>query len=523
MKKIISSLIISISLFLSISNTFAFDGGAGYVMVTKEYGLDTIANAFGALAIEAVKTEMLNWVAKGFEGKPLFVDNPEQMFKNIATDQLVTFKKQLLGASGTDPQNRAITKLLIAATEGEESFKNAIIPTIGLTICTKIKTEMSTAKNGGDTTQLSILKASYDNMCAGKDKKTEYKNQQACAADFSCSGFDSILAITQNFAANTEAGRYEATLAKYQADLAKKTEDINSELDRGDGYLNNKKCIATVKENADGTGKKICTKYEQLTPGSSAASIVDQVIKDPLAQLENVDEITEMVTKLAISYAFKTGISKLKSESTSEYKTGLDKLQKDLKDGIKKAQDGGKEVEKKQNQKVNDSVNKINKKGSSASSTGSSGTSGTGGASSCYGSYVGTYGPPDHDERIRLRNMSLTNRGIPITSDEDENNANAGGGPPDGGIWMGGSYSFETDSNCNVVTGETLIFYAYEYDIGGTVNKDGMFNLIWSGQGSVGEMKGGVDVNNNITGQFFHPAPDDFVYGVLSGTFTPAK
>ena len=153
-----------------------------------------------------------------------------------------------------------------------------------------------------------------------------------------------------------------------------------------------------------------------------------------------------------------------------------------------------------------------------------SGTTTTTGAakSGCYGSYVGNYGPPERDERIRLRNLSLAGRGIAVTGNDAIDNANAGGGDPDGGIWMGGSYNFQTDGNCNVVAGTTLIFYAYEYNIGGTVNKDGTFNLIWSGQGSQGDMTGYIDANNNIGGQFFHPAPDNFVYGVLSGTFTPA-
>ena len=139
----------------------------------------------------------------------------------------------------------------------------------------------------------------------------------------------------------------------------------------------------------------------------------------------------------------------------------------------------------------------------------------------CQGSYAGNYSPPEHAERIRLRNLSLSGRGIAVTGDDNIDNANAGGGAPDGGIWMGGSYAFETDANCNVTKGKTLIFYAYEYDIGGTVQKDGTFNLTWSGQGSAGEMRGKVDATGNITGQFFHPAPDNFVYGVLSGTFTP--
>jgi hypothetical protein len=142
-------------------------------------------------------------------------------------------------------------------------------------------------------------------------------------------------------------------------------------------------------------------------------------------------------------------------------------------------------------------------------------------ASNCHGSYVGNYSPPEHDERIRLRNLSLANRGITPTGDDAVDNAAAGGGPPDGGIWMGGSYAFETDANCNVTKGKTLIFYTYEYDIGGTVQKDGTFKLVWSGQGSAGEMWGKIEANNTITGEFHHPAPDNFVYGVISGTFTP--
>jgi hypothetical protein len=141
--------------------------------------------------------------------------------------------------------------------------------------------------------------------------------------------------------------------------------------------------------------------------------------------------------------------------------------------------------------------------------------------SGCTGSYIGNYDPPSHEERIRLRNLSLAGRGVAVTGDDAIDNANAGGGPPDGGIWMAGSYSFETDANCNVVKGQTLIFYTYQYDIGGTVSKDGTFKLVWSGQGSAGELFGKVDANNTISGEFHHPAPDNFVYGVLNGTFTP--
>jgi hypothetical protein len=148
-------------------------------------------------------------------------------------------------------------------------------------------------------------------------------------------------------------------------------------------------------------------------------------------------------------------------------------------------------------------------------------TSSGGSAKSCTGSYVGTYTYPDHDERIRVRNLSLAGRGIAVTGNDTIDNENAGGGPPDGGIWMSGSYAFETDGNCNVIKGKTFVFYAYEYDISGTVVKGTQSTLTWSGQGSQGDMFVKVDTNNNISGEFHHPAPDNFVYGVISGTFTP--
>lgn len=149
-------------------------------------------------------------------------------------------------------------------------------------------------------------------------------------------------------------------------------------------------------------------------------------------------------------------------------------------------------------------------------------TGGTGGsAKSCTGSYIGNYNPPEQAERREQRNRSLQGRGIPVTGNEDIDNANAGGGPPDGGIWMAGAFAFETDGNCNIIKGKTQVFYVYEYDLNGTIVKGATSNLTWSGQGSSGQMELTVDANNKLGGSFRHPAPDTFIRGVVEGTFTP--
>ena len=152
---------------------------------------------------------------------------------------------------------------------------------------------------------------------------------------------------------------------------------------------------------------------------------------------------------------------------------------------------------------------------------GSTTTTTSGSAKSCTGSYVGNYDAPSREERIRLRNLSIINNGGVVTGNDAIDNVTAGGGGVDGGIYMTGSYAFETDANCNVVKGTTMVFYSYQYNINGTVNKTGESALTWSGQGSAGDMTIKVDANNAVSGSFYHPAPDNFVYGVITGTFTP--
>jgi hypothetical protein len=137
------------------------------------------------------------------------------------------------------------------------------------------------------------------------------------------------------------------------------------------------------------------------------------------------------------------------------------------------------------------------------------------------GSYIGGYSMPEQSVRRENRNRSLTDRGIAVTGNEDIDNANAGGGPPDGGIWMSGGFRFETDGNCTIIKSEVTIFAYTGYFVNGTVQKDGKFNLVWSGNGSQGEMIGSIDSNKNMSGKFNHPAPDTYVHGVISGTFTP--
>ena len=139
-------------------------------------------------------------------------------------------------------------------------------------------------------------------------------------------------------------------------------------------------------------------------------------------------------------------------------------------------------------------------------------------AKSCAGSYVGTIDKPSLEVRLAAYQESLRRRGIVIDPNDPRDPEN---GSSKEGLYMAGNFAFETDANCKVVKGGTNIFYTYPYAIGGTVKADRSFDMVYTGSGVIGEFVGQINPDGTISGQLKHPAPDDFIYGLLNGTFTP--
>lgn len=133
----------------------------------------------------------------------------------------------------------------------------------------------------------------------------------------------------------------------------------------------------------------------------------------------------------------------------------------------------------------------------------------------CTGSYVGGASSPSQDVRRASRDRNLMGRGIDISNlPEAEKNALTGGGGVDGGIYLEGSFAFETDVNCNVSKGNFVIF-GYPFPISGTVNQDRTFTLSY-----LGPIVGRVNADNSITGELQHGGGEEYIHGDLWGTFT---
>lgn len=139
----------------------------------------------------------------------------------------------------------------------------------------------------------------------------------------------------------------------------------------------------------------------------------------------------------------------------------------------------------------------------------------------CEGTYTASINPPSHEDRIIARNASLTMRGIAITGNDATDNAATGGGTPDGGIFLAGSAQWTTGpqvgNQCPIVAGTVTIF-GYEFPASGGINAPSLnpdFGFGWGGS-VVGTLKDG-----KITGKVIGGGGEEFVFGVLDGTFTP--
>lgn len=134
----------------------------------------------------------------------------------------------------------------------------------------------------------------------------------------------------------------------------------------------------------------------------------------------------------------------------------------------------------------------------------------------CTGSYVGGANPPSQEVRRAVRDQSLRAKGLnPDQMSEADKNAATGGGGLDGGMYLEGTFAFQTDANCNVIAGDFVIF-GYPFPISGTVNQDRTFTLSY-----LGPIVGQVNADNSITGELQHGGGEEYIHGVLWGTFTP--
>jgi hypothetical protein len=137
-------------------------------------------------------------------------------------------------------------------------------------------------------------------------------------------------------------------------------------------------------------------------------------------------------------------------------------------------------------------------------------------AGSCQGSYVGSIDAPTHEVRIAQRNRQLASIGYTLTGNDAVDNAATGGGGEDGGIYLLGSFAFETDANCNIIKSNGNIF-GIPTTLSGKVSSAFVFEGM--SMTDTGPTVGSVDGNGVIKGEQ-QEFGKEWVHGVMNGKFT---
>ncbi len=265
-KKIALSFLIALVLLTS----FPQKANAQYVDVgnaIKEYVADTLAYQFENLVVKKITSQTVTWINSGFEGKPAFIENPDEFFLNLADDTAGDFfaKKNLDGLC--TPFKAQVRLTLVKNYLSNDSRNYAC--------------------------NLSKLKDNYDQFMQ----------------DFSKGGWEGWFEVTQNDANNPFGAYFQAQTNLSRKQEVKKTK-YNKQLEYGSGILSLEKCPEneTVTEgNIDSWsvqfGKQFkvgdCAGTKQtVTPGSVIGEQLGKVLGGPMERILGSDEVDEILGAL---------------------------------------------------------------------------------------------------------------------------------------------------------------------------------------------------------------------------------
>jgi hypothetical protein len=287
----------------------------------KEYALDPLAYAIKERVKTQLKQEIVKWATDGGTGKPQFLENPDRFFTNLATQELTIIKRDIIG---NIVGNDEVLKALVSGNaEGyaKKSLAEFLVPTVNVkiqnNICAADKLAKMTAENPTGAAEFKRRYCIAGNSTSSKQQ--QYDALQNCfAKDFSCGGWDAFLSMTQKPYQNTETGRLTVAQLQLQQNQAAATTKTNNELNRGGGFFSQKVCKkGALKITNDDEGNplpessQICTEYETLTPGDQIRNLTNEVLGDPLKQLQQSDEISEIIVSALLTKLQSVGLRKL--------------------------------------------------------------------------------------------------------------------------------------------------------------------------------------------------------------------
>lgn len=230
----------------------------------KNFTLDKLASIAAKQILHQMTVSTVNWINGGFNGSPAFLTNPEGFFLDVAdqmTGEFIAGNGALQGLCSPWSVDIRLTLALNQSYSGR-GYGN------GRYYCT-LDRIIGNAEN-----------ASINGFIGG---------------DFRQGGWPAFLAMTTDPRNNPYGSYLQAQSDLYQQ-IADKKAEVNSDLDRGSGFLSYKSCAGVQVSGP--LGMQVEQKCSTQTPGSVLVGTLLPHLNSGTVQLELANDINSVVNAL---------------------------------------------------------------------------------------------------------------------------------------------------------------------------------------------------------------------------------
>ena len=255
----------------------------------------------GQQMLYQLKDDAVEWIQSGFEGgNPGFVQNIDQRNRDIASAQWLRF----LDPDNEEFQNvcevfrEDVVKNVRAAYYQTFNDQSQILPELDLSITEERLLQEAVTTNTNSSSGCALDEATGSSQATG----------DFIGGNFSAGGWDAWLTLFNDPNSNPTNASLSLT-NELLTDINQAQENDATELDRSGGFLSDRVCengnsVGFGGTCADGSIPQV------ITPGSTVATIMQELIVSDIRRLELADEIGEIVENIGrtlVGSIFPTG------------------------------------------------------------------------------------------------------------------------------------------------------------------------------------------------------------------------
>ncbi|MCL5781951.1 MAG: hypothetical protein M1459_01165 [Patescibacteria group bacterium] len=302
----------------------------------KDFTLDRIATMVARQILHQMTVSVVNWINSGFEGNPSFITNPEAFFLDVGDQLTGAFIAQTGVLSRLCSPFNLDIRLALALGQSQlvdQRYACTLSTVINNAKNARANVTLTSSPNGatlGDIMSGDVL--SNPNQVSINGNSVD-ATKAFLEGDFSQGGWEGFMALTMD-PRNNPSGAYLMAQADLQSRIEARKGQLNSELNRGSGFLSWKKCDTITELNPGATSNSYylsdprytvdmhkdgsaTVKYCQTqTPGSVISSSLQKQLGSTVDELDlanNINAIIDALVSQLVTKVLTNGLASVSS------------------------------------------------------------------------------------------------------------------------------------------------------------------------------------------------------------------